>query len=192
MKLLNDTLVPLDLLESARIRLAPLTPDSYEFLYWLACAGQNSARWRYRMQVPPFEVFVQQVHQDVLAQFVVCDVSSGEPIGHVVCYSADSRSGIAYVAGVMAPDRVGSGIGREALDVFVDYIEMVWPLRKLYAEVPDFTFQHFDTAGHEFRERPARTWAHEATLTDHVYCSGRYWDMHIASVALRPHSPDAG
>ncbi len=184
MKDVGGELVPWNLLSGDRVELTPIRPEHYEFLYWLASAGQNSARWRYRMQVPPFEIFVQQLHQDVLAQFVVLDRSSSEPIGHAVGYSADLRSGYCYVAAVVSPERVGSGVGKDAIDLLVDYLAMVWPLRKVYAEVPAFTFEHFAAIGHTFQERGSRAWDVEGSMREHIYCAGRYWDMHIVSVTL--------
>lgn len=160
----------------------PVTPDDHRFLYWLANAGDNSVRWRHRMQLPPFELFVHNLHSDVLAQFVVLSRASGDRVGHVASYSADLRSGTVYLGCVMHPDHLGEGIGRDAIDAFSTYLFLTWPFRKIYAEVPDFTFQFFSENGHDLGGRESNAWTHEATLRDHLYCAGRYWDVHTVSL----------
>lgn len=179
----NDFLVDgpnLTMLTNDALSLVPVNPDDYRFLYWVATAGDNRVRWRYRMQIPPFEVFVQQVHQDTLAQFVVWERSAGVRIGHALAYSADLRNQTTYVGCVLSPEYIGTGFGRQALDLLVDYLTRTWRFRKIYAEVPAFTFDEF--GGHEFGTRESNRWVHEATLSEHLYCDGRFWDMHIVSM----------
>ncbi len=173
--------VDADLLRNERVVLMPITPDDHRYLYWLATAGDNAIRWRYRLQLPPFELFVQQLHSDVLAQFVVLDRSNGERTGHVVAYSPDLRSGTTFVGCLVAPEKLGEGLGKAALDVFGDYLFQSWPFRKIYAEVPDFTFEHFEKAEHEFGTRPSGQWTYEGTLKEHLYVAGKYWDVHTVS-----------
>jgi hypothetical protein len=69
-------------LRTDRTQLAPVTPDAHGFLYWLMTA-QIGWRWRYRGSIPPYEIFVQQLHADVLAHFVVTTIEPFERIGYV-------------------------------------------------------------------------------------------------------------
>ena len=48
---------------------------------------------------------------------------------------ATSISGVA-----VTPDNISLGLGRESLGVLIGYAFAVYPVRKLYAEVPGFTF----------------------------------------------------
>lgn len=171
-------------LVGAEVSLLPVTPDDHRFLHWVATAGDNGIRWRYRMQLPPFEMFVQQLHHDVLAQFVIWERASGTRVGHVVSYALDLRNQTTCVGCVLAPEALGRGVGREALDLFVSYLASTWPFRKVYAEVPDFTFREF--LDHPFGIRQDGLWVHEATLSDHLFCGGRLWDLHIVSTTLEP------
>lgn len=180
----DDPLSSTPALAGAEVSLLPVTPDDYRFLHWVATVGDNGIRWRYRMQLPPYEMFVQQLHHDVLAQFVVWGRVSGARVGHVVSYSSDLRNRTTYVGCVLAPEALGKGIGLEAIDLFVSYLATTWPFRKVYAEVPDFTFREF--LDHPFGSRDDGRWTHEATLSDHLYCGGRLWDLHIVSTTLEP------
>lgn len=49
-----------------------------------------------------------------------------------------------------------------------------WNLRKLYAEIPGYNWDQFESGNGDFFEL-------EATLLDHDY-SGRYWPQFIVSI----------
>ncbi len=160
-------------LQLGRVVLFPVTPDCYQFLYYLATNG-NGWRWRYRGMLPPYEGFVQQIHADVLTHFVVVKRDSGERIGYVVVYAADFRNLHAYYGAVFGPEAIGVGYGAEATLACVSYVFASWPFRKLYMELPEFN------AG-GMTERASGFLNLEATLKDYHYFDGRRWDQYIYS-----------
>lgn len=163
------------------IELRPIFPEHHPMLYHLATTGTNAFRWRYRGQIPPFEVFVQQLHQDVLMQFVVWDNDHHQPAGHVVAYAADLRNRLCYVGVVVEQSYIGTGIGAESLAAMVGKVFAVWDLRKIYAEVPEFTFAALQA---KMADLPASDtiFEVEGCLTDYLYSEGRYWDMYYVAV----------
>lgn len=156
-----------------RVVLAPVTPDSYQFLYFLS-TNTASWRWRYRGLIPPFEAFVQQINADVLTHFIVMRRSDGERLGYVVLYQADFRSLHAYLAAVFSQSHVGQGYGAEATLAFVQYVFAAWPFRKIYTELPAFNADGLT-------ERATTFLTHEATLRDFHLFKGRSWDQNIYS-----------
>jgi len=75
----------------------------------------------------------------------------------------------------MAENVWNSGLGIEALGLFINYLFDTFPLRKLYGEVPGFNLESFVSArGRIFRE--------EGRQRDHEWMFGRYWDLVIVAV----------
>ncbi len=156
-------------------RLTTLTPPLIDFLYELAVSPEVGFRWRYRGAVPDFEKFERDLWAGILAQFVVESVETGQPVGNVICYNPDLGLGTAYIGAAMLPSHLGSGLAIEPVKTFMNYVFDVWPMRKLYLEVPDFNFTQFASAQSEnFRV--------EGRLRDHDYYQGRHWDRVIIAV----------
>lgn len=162
---------------TSSISLHPVLPEHYPFLYRLATTGLNAVRWRYRGQIPPYEVFVQQIHQDVLLQFAVQDNDTGELAGHVVAYGADHRNRLCYVGVVIDQPYVGTKVGSEALAALIRQIFEVWDFRKVYAEVPEFTFTSLQPRMDEM-PKSNTMFEVEGCLKEYFYNGGRYWDMY--------------
>lgn len=166
---------PVDL-SGGSVLLAPLRQDDHQFLYWLATANEIGYRWRFRGVIPGFETFLQQLHANVFAQFVVRDRAEGDRIGHVIAYAADLRNGHAFIANVTTPERVGSRVGADAQTVFVQYLFDLWPFRKLYVEVPEFTYLALASwIGDDIL-------IVEGQLSSHTFYKGEYWDQYILAI----------
>jgi RimJ/RimL family protein N-acetyltransferase len=146
-----------------------------EFLYSLAVDSATGYRWRYRGEMITPEKFQAEVNQHVLVQCVVTADDSGRPIGHVVAYQENLRSGHAYVGAAFTPDLVGDGLGAVAVRMFVRYLFQIYPLRKVYLEVPEFNIDLMRSGLGQYL-RP------EGILQGHDYYAGRYWDRHILAI----------
>ena len=158
------------------IILAPIQPTDHQFLYWLANSEEISYRWRFRGVVIPFEVFVQQLHANVFAQFIVRSRSENEPIGHVVAYAADLRNEHVFIGNISAPSLIGSRLGTEAQIVFIDYLFALWNFRKIYVEVPEFTYTQIQKwIGDDL-------FTVEGRLGEHTFYKDRFWDQYMLAV----------
>jgi hypothetical protein len=164
------------------VRLVPVEPVHYSYLYEISLHQLSNVRWRYRGQLPPYEIFVQQVHSDVLAHFIVTDLGSGVPRGYVVAYGADLRNRHCYVGVLVDPMQVGFGVGSEALSLLTTYLFATWDLHKVFAEVPEFTMQTMQGKLDRL-SADSRRFQLEATLSEYLYFDGRMWDMHVVSMA---------
>ena len=146
-------------------------PYDYEFLFHLALQPFNTTRWRYRGTTPSFEHFVRQLHEGVLAQFVVdADPSSPKPIGLVSLYQADLGSRTAYVAALSSEASRMDGSTLEGLLVLLDYAFSTWDFRKMYAETNDSSIEFFASA----IERGFLI--EEGRLKNHDFLNGVYSD----------------
>lgn len=169
------------MLKGPSVSLVGVTPDVYPYLYDLAVTGLNHHRWRFHGTTPSFESFVQYLHSDVLVQFLVIENQTSEPIGHVLCYAGDLRNGTAFLGIVMGDDALGSGSGGEAGLLLTEYLFSAYPLRKLYAEIPEFSVGAVASAMEGL-------WSQEGILRDHFYSRGDYWDQHLFALRREGHT----
>lgn len=167
----------LERMDGPRVRLAPVSREDHPYLYNLATADENAFRWLLRGAIPPFEQFVEQHATNFNNSFTVWLKESGERIGQALIYNVDQRNGHLYVAVAIGPEGIGLGIGREALGVLIGYTFSVWPVRKVYAEVPGFTFSGVELA---VSDSPVMDlFAVEGRLRSHLYVDGEYHDIYV-------------
>ena len=166
---------PVGPLETPRLRLRPLRVDDHPFLYDLATSP--TLGWRLRSRGLPMsgDAFVAELYRNVLAQFMVDDVQTAGRVGLVQAVDANLIDGHARLALVVTPERIGTGWAMAALGLFVDYLFGTFPLRKLYAEVPEFAMGMVASgAGKAFEV--------EGTLRSHRFANGRWWDVSFVAV----------
>jgi RimJ/RimL family protein N-acetyltransferase len=162
-------------LTGRHIRLRPIFPSDYEYLYALATHEQLGWRWRYRGTTPSPESFQQILWHNTLAQFVIEHVEDNRRIGHVSSFDANERAGFCHIGVLFDPGVARSGWALESLLLFFDYLFTVFNLRKLYAEVLEFNFGQFASgAEHVFKI--------EGRLADHDWYDGRYWEMLVLAL----------
>lgn len=157
------------------VRLRPVTIEDSRSLYALSTNPETGFRWRYRGRIPSLEEFTENLHRDVLTQFVVSAPKSHEVIGHVAAYRADFRNGHCYIGAVVRPNLIGSGMGAEGAVLLVDYLFANWNFRKIYLEAVSFNVPQFVSG----MEKGIRC---EGRLTDHHYHDGRFWDLLLLAV----------
>jgi RimJ/RimL family protein N-acetyltransferase len=167
----------LERMDGPRVRLAPVRPEDHAFLYNLATSDENAYRWVLRGAIPSYEQFIEQQATSFANGFTIWLKEGGERIGQALIYNIDQRNGHLYVAVAVAPEGIGHGIGREALGVLIGYAFAVWPVRKVYAEVPGFTFAGVepDVTGAPVQD----LFAVEGRLRSHLYVDGDYHDMYL-------------
>lgn len=157
-------------LRTPRIRLAPVTPNSYDVVARLTVEDENLLCWRYRGRTPSPEEVIRDLWAGVLCQFLVVSTDTGHPLGLVVAYDADLHSGTAYLAVVSDRSARRTGLPLEAMGVFLGYLFGTFALRKLYLEVPEFNLDQFGRQIDRFATL-------EGCKTDHLILGGRYWDL---------------
>ena len=162
-------------LETRLLRLRPVRPDDYAFLYGLGTDPETGFRWRYRGYVPGHEEFVRDLARESLVGFTVEDKKSGNRAGLVTAYSADVQDGYAFVSIIMAPRYVGSGCGMEATLLFLNYLFAIWGFRKLYAEMIAFNYPAVASG-------EGRLFQVEGCLREHHYYNSKYWDKYLLAI----------
>ena len=163
-------------LSHAGVSIVPFIARRHlDFLYSLAVDPATGYRWRYRGELISPEKFQAEINEHVLIQCVVVSSRSGQPIGHVVAYEANLRSGHAYVGAAFTPALVGDGLGALAVRMFVRYLFQVYPLRKVYLEVPEFNLDVMRSGLGQYLKS-------EGILGGHDYYAGTHWDRHILAI----------
>ena len=155
----------------SRVAIRPTDPADYEFLYGLALDPEIAPRWRYRGSFPERTQFGQSLTGGVLVQFtVISERNPGTLIGLVTTYNDNLRDGFAYLAALSDPKWLQTGHIIEGIELLLNYVFEVWPLRKVYLEAIDFNRE-------QFKYLPNGLGAEEGRLTEHVFHGGRYWDL---------------
>ena len=163
-----------DGLSGRRVSLRTLTQRYEQFVYDMATDDTVGVRWQYGGEIPPRDGFLGSLWRGVLTQFVVVKRVSGAPIGLVTAYSADLHAGTVYCGGAFGTESHRTGETVEGFFLFINHLFSRWDLRKIYFEVPAFNLAQFSGL-ERFAER-------EATLREHLYRNGAYWDKHIFSL----------
>jgi RimJ/RimL family protein N-acetyltransferase len=155
--------------------LVPVTEECYGYLYDLSTHPSVSVRWRYHGVIPTREAFVGEIWTGIFTQLLVVDRDTSQPAGLVVAYQGNLRNDTVWVAGVIDPRFHGRRVSLEAIFLFINYLIVTWPFRKLYMEIPEFNLSQFGSGLRRiFRE--------EGRLREDTYYDGQYWDM--VTVAL--------
>lgn len=159
-------------LSGRRAALRSIQPKDQPFLHALTADPYSGLRWRHRGYTPSPDVLARELWDDVLAQFIVESPASREPLGLVKAYAANTRHGYATVGITMAPGTTLSGVGIEAMVLFVNFLFAHWNFRKLYAESLGFSYPMFASGAGTLFEV-------EGVLRGHEYFAGRYWDLYL-------------
>jgi RimJ/RimL family protein N-acetyltransferase len=145
-------------------------------------AERSDARFVYELMLQQgnltmrsFEEFEERFNSKALVGFIASTVRSGEPIGYTNVYDADLALGHAYVGAAVLPDRIGSGMGMEALGLTIDYAFSMWRFRKLYAGTTEASIGHFGSSLGDLLHEEGR-------LRDHLFFGGELWDLIILAL----------
>lgn len=158
-----------------RVRLRPVQPSDYEYLYALATDDEVSHRWRFRGTTPSPDAFVQLLWQHSVVQFVVEHKESGRRIGHLSAFNADDRNGWCHIGVVIDPALSRTGWALESIALFLNHLFVTFGFRKLYGEVLEPAFADLASgAGRWFRV--------EGRLERHEFFAGRYWDLVVLAL----------
>jgi RimJ/RimL family protein N-acetyltransferase len=162
-------------LDGKRYSLVPLGSEHHRALYRLSISEQTSFRWRYRGALPHFDAFVQTINSNVLTQFVVVPNSDPQKlVGLVVAYDANFQDGHVYLAAIS--DTKHGAAAAESVGLILRYLFLLWPLKKVYLESPDFNVFQFKSA------IEIGLFQEEGRLKDHRYYDGRYWDYLVFAI----------
>jgi RimJ/RimL family protein N-acetyltransferase len=103
------------------------------------------------------------------------DARDGSLVGVGVLYNVDWTMGWGFLGVVGKSLPTGSQVIARGMHLFLHEIFMRWPLRKLYAEIPEYNVQSLASATRAVGSR-------EAVVQDRENYGGRFWDVEIWSV----------
>ena len=158
------------------MRLEPVTPDYYPFLYELSTDPALSYHWVHRGLPPVYESFVAEIRSGYLAHFIIVRAADDRPVGAAMAYGEDFRHGHCQLAVALASAATSKGMGVEAGSLLLDYVMTTWPFRSVYLQSPGFSVTAI-ASGQNSHFDPV------ALLRAHRYHEGRYWDEHIMAVS---------
>lgn len=161
---------------TANVGLRPIEQSDIPVLYRAAFDPSEGPRWRFRGRGMGHAEFASSLFAGVLSQFVVA-APDGRAVGLVCAYEASLEAGHAKVAMLSVNQRRGSATGlvTEGLALFVEYLFRAFPLKKLYAEVPDYNRYLIDGLPGLLET--------EGRLRDYVFLDGLLHDLIVASIS---------
>jgi RimJ/RimL family protein N-acetyltransferase len=157
------------------VRLVPLAPDHYEFVYGLLVEDPAAFHSLFPAGVPSRNAFGDRIDQAVLCCFVVVGTKSDRPLGVACLYQWSAQDQVAHVFVTMTGAARGTGMGIEAACLFVAYVFAAYNVRKLYVAAAGWQLAAVRSAVGGLLEEEGR-------LRDHRYRAGCWYDEHILSV----------
>lgn len=125
------------LLLDDQVRLKPVTPADYEWLYSFLTLPVHGRRWVTHGTSPSPEDFRRLLWQGVLVQYVVWTNSPAQRAALVSAYNASMRNGVVYLASFSDPSAVATGIAIKGSALLISQLFEQWPIRKIYIEVTE-------------------------------------------------------
>lgn len=158
-----------------KVFLRLVMPGDYDLIRMVESSGENQVLYRHKGTTPSPEEFVARLWAGVLAQFMVCEKSTGQPVGVVAAYGADFRNGHVQLASIVFPDQIGAGWPLEGTELFIDYLFETFDFRKLYGETSSVIMRSFPSAMVDVGREEGRLVAHE-------YVKGELVDKVIVAI----------
>lgn len=152
---------------------APL-PSDLPYLFELATSEEIGWRWRFRGRTPTMDEFQRILMEGCLAQYIVQSSQSDERVGLVQAVRP-AREGHVYVTTLTSPGEMGSGRIIEALGLLVNYLFINWDIHHVYAEVPEYNYNMFESGLGRIFDR----FGH---FPNHDFALGKYWDMSVIGI----------
>jgi RimJ/RimL family protein N-acetyltransferase len=162
-------------LRGRHVHLRIVTPADYQMLQIAETGAELGPRWRYRGSTPGPEEWVASLWSSVLAQFLVVENRSGEPLGIVSAYKGNFRDRFAYIAAARFGTEARAPLMMLGLALFIRYVFTTWDLRKLYLEVPEFNLSQFSSVIDKYATVEGR-------LRDHLFSGGHWWDEVVLAI----------
>lgn len=159
-------------LATSRVELLPVLPDFLDALYALETAADVVDTWRLRGTVPPPAGYEASLWKGVADQRVIISRSRGELVGLVQLYNVDPWLRHGWFSVIVDPAARGTGVGIEALMLFVEHCFTHWGLRQLLATVLEENYARF-------RSGPGRNFEHAGVLRERVLLRGEPHDVHV-------------
>jgi RimJ/RimL family protein N-acetyltransferase/aryl carrier-like protein len=168
-----DPLAPV--LRTSAFELTAVRPEDLNFLFSLASSAGTSFRWRYRGAPPSMERFRESLWQGIMVQYVARRLDNHEPAGLLISYGADPGMRHAYVGAVFAAPYAGTGLAARAVAAFMRYLFHVFPLHKLYLQIPGYNWDQMSSGQGDLFEV-------EGVLKGHTFYGGQIWDEYVCAV----------
>lgn len=162
-------------LESSRVRLVPVGPAERAALFAVVTDPRVAFRWRSIGPGTSPRIFERLLEENVLCQFAIQSKSSGDLIGMVQCVAANFHHGTAQLTVLIAPSYWGKGWPLEGVLLFLSYVFVGYPLRKLYLEIPEQNW-------HVLRRGASRLFREEGVLSKREWHLGAWRDVALYSV----------
>lgn len=161
-------------LETRTIRFRPYTSADIEETYGLTLrVGLESMP-----TIDMLEERVESASPGYLTSFMVELRRTGEVVG-ACSLKGPETAGHMFVAIYTDVGKTSYGVGAEAMTLLVNYAFANWEdVRKVYFVTTDASIERFETALFHMPR--------EATLRDHAYFQGRFWDHYWYAIYREP------
>lgn len=166
----------LSLLRNRHVELRDIVPGDYARLYEISLSDAVVDTWQSSSQSISFERFCGSLWDNSLVQFGFGLPDGGGLLGMVKVELANFRHQTAQIAIFSAEEAQRTGLPMMAMASLVNLAMHRYPLRKLYAEVPEFNFEKIASGESKF-------FAVEGRLVDHEIHFNSMWDTYIIAIS---------
>jgi hypothetical protein len=172
------SLLDLDSYRHGAVGLRPLGEADFQIAYQASIDPRHAHQWRYRGASPDPRAFVADLYEGVLVQHLVTGAFADRPVGLVVGYRYDAANQHCYVAFQRWDWSDSRGEMLTGIALFLQYLFDHWPLRHIYAEVPEYNWAALD--GLEALANQI------ALLPDHLHWKDEWVGLGIYRISREP------
>lgn len=164
------------LLQNRHIALRDIFPADYGALYELCLSDGVMDTWQAGSQSVSFDRFCASLWENSLVSFGFGVPGSRDLLGFVKVELANFRHQTAQIAIFSSPDAQGSALPMMAMATLVDFTMRRYPVRKLYAEVPEYNYAALSSGAGTFFDVEGR-------LVQHEIVNNELWDTFIIAIS---------
>jgi hypothetical protein len=162
-------------LRGRHVHLRIVTPDDYTHLQLVETSSELAPLWRLRGATPSPQEWMQASWRGVLAQFMVIANRDQVPVGLVAAIQPSFQDGHARLEMTRFDLHAESPLMDLGAALFIDYVFRCWNFRKLYLDLPEYSYPQFSNGY-------SRALTLEGRLKDHYYLDNQLWDRLIFAI----------
>lgn len=151
-----------------RTKLVHLGRDAADHFLLHCLAESTHSGWPLYGQTPTREAFWSMLAEPGIDGFTVAERSSDEPLGIVLAYRTDLRSGTTHVAIVLAEDAWQKGWPVEGLGLLLHHLFGRCGIRKVYVEMSEASLNRLGTSASRWMTKEITMPAHRRAQGDHI------------------------
>ena len=164
-------------LETKRISLRPIEETDYPVLFKWRNEFRFLSLFSAKREVISFESFIKEIKREFERnrhlQFIVSRKDTNKPIGTIFSFNFNPVDGYVFVNIYIDSEEENKGYGVEGIVLFVYYLFMFFPVRKICFEI--FSYNNLSLSTMQNGSRYG--FCEEGRFKEHRFFNGKHYDV---------------